>query len=91
MKKHLLKAAVAGGALAVIAVTAGVSTAAPKGNANGYWAGRLCDHVGPTTGGTTYWESRGYASRGACFSAEGQSLARGEWDPGTLDPDVYPI
>ena len=90
MKKLLLAAAATCGVLAM-AGTATTVAAAPKGNANGYWAGRLCDHVGPTTGGTTYWQSRGYASRGACVSAEGQSLARGEWDPETLDPVTYPI
>lgn len=79
MKKQLLAAAAACSAIATIGIPA--SVAAPNGNAYGYWAGRLCDHIGPTTGGTTYWESRGYKSRGACVSAEGQSLARGEWDP----------
>ena len=80
MKKLLLAAAATCGVLA-IAATATTVAAAPNGNAYGYWAGRLCDHVGPTTGGTTYWESRGYKNRGACVTAEGQSLARGEWDP----------
>ena len=89
MRKQLLATAVACAAVAAIGTTPAVS--APKGNAYGYWAGRLCDHVGPTTGGTTYWQSRGYASRGACITAEGQSLARGEWDPDTLDPVTYPI
>jgi hypothetical protein len=89
MKKQLLAAAMACGMLSMAGGTA--VSAAPNGNAHGYWAGRLCDHVGPTTGGTTYWESRGYASRGACVKAEGQSLARGEWDPETLDPVTYPI
>jgi hypothetical protein len=37
--------------------------------------------VGTTTNGVIYWESRGYPSRGECVKAEGQSLARGEWDP----------
>ena len=90
MKKMLLAAAIGCSVVGAMAAPAAVS-AAPKGNAYGYWAGRLCDHVGPTTGGTTYWENRGYASRGACVSAEGQSLARGEWDPATLDPVTYPI
>ena len=89
MNRKILALAACG--LLAIAGTASTLTAAPKGNANGYWAGRLCDHVGPTTGGSTYWESRGYKSRGACVSAEGQSLARGEWDPETLDPVQYPI
>lgn len=89
MKKQLLAAAVACSLAGLAGATP--TFAAPKGNANGYWAGRLCDHVGPTTGGMTYWESRGYSSRGACIRAEGQSLARGEWDPDTLDPDTYPI
>ena len=89
MNRKILAVAACG--LLVIAGTASTLTAAPKGDANGYWAGRLCDHVGPTTGGSTYWESRGYKSRGACVSAEGQSLARGEWDPETLDPVQYPI
>ncbi|HEX8364811.1 MAG TPA: hypothetical protein VF603_05950 [Allosphingosinicella sp.] len=89
MKKQLLATAVACAAVAMIGTTPAVS--APKGNAYGYWAGRLCDHVGPTTSGTSYWQSRGYASRGACITAEGQSLARGEWDPDTLDPVTYPI
>ena len=80
MKKHLLIAAVACSVVGMIGSASSVS-AAPKGNAYGYWAGLLCDHVGPTTGGVTYWESRGYANRGACVSAEGRSLAAGEWDP----------
>jgi hypothetical protein len=80
MKKHLLVIAVASGVVGLIGSASTVS-AAPKGNAWGYWAGLLCDHVGPTTGGTTYWQSRSYASRDACVSAEGQSLKRGEWDP----------
>ena len=80
MKKQFLAAASAFGLLALVASPSAVS-AAPKGNAYGYWAGRLCDHVGSTTNGMTYWESRGYEDRGACVEAEGQSLARGEWDP----------
>ena len=80
MKKRLLAAAAACSAIATIAIPTSVA-AVPNGNAYGYWAGRLCDHIGPTTGGTTYWESRGYKNRGACVTAEGQSLARGEWDP----------
>lgn len=80
MKKQFLAAATAFGLLALVATPSAVS-AAPKGNAYGYWAGRLCDHVGSTTNGMTYWESRGYEDRGACVEAEGQSLARGEWDP----------
>ena len=79
MKKQLFAAALVCGTLGVIGSSS--TAAAPKGNAYGYWAGRLCDHIGSTTGGVTYWESRHYASRGACVSAEGQSLARGEWDP----------
>lgn len=90
MKKQLLAAAMVCGALAVAGASSTVA-AQPKGNANGYWAGRLCDHIGPTTGGVTYWESRGYRSRGACVSAEGQSHARGEWSVNTLDPNLYPI
>jgi hypothetical protein len=89
MKKQLLTLTMACGALALVGTTP--SFAQPKGNAYGYWAGRLCDHVGPTTAGMTYWESRDYESRGACVTAEGQSLARGEWDPETLDPVQYPI
>ena len=85
--KKLLLAAVAAAAI----VGSAPAVSAPNGNAYGYWAGRLCDHVGPTTEGVTYWESRDYASRGACIKAEGQSLARGEWDPETLDPVQYPI
>jgi hypothetical protein len=80
MNKLHLAAAVACGVIAMIGTTTAVS-AAPKGNAYGYWAGKLCDHVGPTTGTVTYWESRGYPDRGTCVSLEGQSLARGEWDP----------
>ena len=88
MKKQLVLAAIACG---IVGVGSTPAVSAPNGNSYGYWAGRLCDHVGPTTGGTTYWQSRNYASRGACIKAEGQSLARGEWDPETLDPVVYPI
>ena len=87
MKKLVITAAAAWCTLGMI----GIAQAVPSGNAYGYWAGRLCDHVGPTTGGVTYWESRGYRSRGACITAEGQSLRRGEWDPDTLDPVTYPI
>jgi hypothetical protein len=92
MKLNRLFRAAAGLALGVGAIALGASaSAAPNGQANGYWAGRLCDHVGPTTGGLKYWESRGYKTRGQCVQAEGQSLARGEWDPDTLDPTLYPI
>ena len=80
MNKLLLAGAMACAALGLIGTATAVS-AAPKGNAYGYWAGRLCDHVGPTTGGVTYWESRHYVDRGTCVELEGQSLARGEWDP----------
>ena len=74
-----------------VAGSASAVSAAPKGNAYGYWAGRLCDHVGPTTGGKTYWESRSYATRGQCVSIEGQSLKNGEWHPDTINPLDYPI
>ena len=88
--KKLLAAAMACSAIGLVGVSPSFAVS-PNGNSYGYWAGRLCDHVGPTTNGMTYWESRGYTSRGACIRAEGQSLARGEWDPETLDPDQYPI
>ena len=88
--KAFLAAATASGALALIG-TASMASAEPKGNAYGYWTGRLCDHVGPTTGGMTYWESRGYEDRDACMEAEGASLRAGEWDPDELDPSLYPI
>jgi len=88
--KAFLAAATACGALALIG-TASMASAEPKGNAYGYWTGRLCDHVGPTTGGMTYWESRGYEDRDACMEAEGASLRAGEWDPDELDPSLYPI
>jgi len=87
--KKLMAAALACGMAGLVA-TSPVS-AEPKGKAYGYWAGRLCDHVGPTTGGETYWESRNYASRDACVEIEGASLRRGEWDPATLDRTQYPI
>jgi hypothetical protein len=80
MKKQLLGAAMACGVLGMVGAGSAVS-AQPNGNAYGYWAARLCDHVGPTTNDMTYWESRNYASRGACISAEARSLERGEWDP----------
>ena len=83
MKIKLLVAALACGVSGMVGTTA---LAAPNGNANGYWAGRLCDHVGPTTAGVTYWESRGYKNRGQCIKAES-----GTFDPDTLDPVVYPI
>ena len=84
MKKMFLATAVAFGVLGMVGTS--VPAAAkpdnvPKGNAYGYWTGRLCDHVGPTTDGMTYWESRGYPDRGTCVELEGESLARGEWDP----------
>jgi hypothetical protein len=88
MKKPLLAAAVACGVVGLIAASPAAS--APKGNAYGYWAGRLCDHVGPTTNGVTYWEDR-YGDRSTCIELEGASLRRGEWDPDTLDPVLYPI
>ncbi len=88
--RTLLAAAAACGALALVG-TASTASAEPKGNAYGYWAGRLCDHVGPTTGGMTYWESRGYEDRDECVSIEGASLRAGEWDPDELDETVYPI
>lgn len=83
MKKQLLAAAMACGVIGMIGTSSAVS-AEPSDNAYGYWAGLLCDHdVG---GGVTYWESRGYKSRGQCVSAEARSLERGEWDP-----DDWPI
>ena len=90
MKKLVITAAAAWCTFGMIGIAQADPTP-PNGNAYGYWAGRLCDHVGPTTGGVTYWESRNYRSRGACITAEGQSLRRGEWDPGTLNPVLYPI
>jgi hypothetical protein len=79
MKKHGL---VLGTACALLALApTSTASAAPKGNAYGYWAGRLCDLVVDEDTGETYWENRLYSSRGACVRAEGQSLARGEWDP----------
>ncbi len=85
MKRQLFAVATACGILGIVGsapvMAKGNDGHEPKGNAYGYWAGRLCDHVGSTTAGMTYWESRGYASRDECVSAEGQSLARGEWDP----------
>lgn len=88
MKAFLTAAAC--GALALIG-TASVASAEPKGNAYGYWTGRLCDHIGPTTGGMTYWESRGYEDRDECMEIEGASLRAGEWDPDELDETLYPI
>ena len=82
MKKHLLSAAMACGILGLVATPALANPdSPPKGKAVGYWAQRLCDHVGPTTEGVTYWESREYDSREACVDAEAASLAKGEWDP----------
>jgi hypothetical protein len=84
VRKQLLAATAAFGIMASVGTVSAAPNGGshePKGNAYGYWAGRLCDHVGATTAGMTYWESRGYASRDECVSAEGQSLARGEWDP----------
>jgi hypothetical protein len=89
MNRKLLAAVVACGAVGMLG--AGAANAEPKGHAYGYWAGRLCDHMGPTTNGTTYWQSRGYATRDACVEIEGASLRAGEWDPATLDPIQYPI
>ena len=94
MKKPLLATAVALGVLGVVGTSAPAGAKpddVPKGNAYGYWTGRLCDHVGPTTDGMTYWESRGYEDRDACMEAEGASLRAGEWDPDELDPVTYPI
>jgi hypothetical protein len=82
MTKQLLAAVAALGILGLTASPAvAIPKSPPKGQANGYWAQRLCDHVGSTTGGMTYWESRSYASRDACVDAEAASLARGEWSP----------
>ena len=82
MKRQFLSAAMACGILGLVASPAlAIPDSPPKGKANGYWAQRLCDHVGPTTGGVTYWESRGYEDRDECVGAEAASLAKGEWDP----------
>ena len=95
MKKHFLATAMACAILGMVGTSVPAAAArgdnVPKGNAYGYWTGRLCDHIGPTTGGMTYWESRGYEDRDACMEAEGASLRAGEWDPETLDPTIYPI
>lgn len=80
MKRHILTIAVGCGVLGALGASAALS-AAPKGNAYGYWAGRLCDHIGPSTNGVPYWQSRHYPDRGTCVELEGQSLQRGEWDP----------
>jgi hypothetical protein len=87
MNKPLLAGAMACAVLALVG-TASTVSAAPKGNAWGYWAGRLCDHVGPTTDGTTYWQSRHYVDRGTCVELEGQPLraASGTRLPGRSDP-----
>jgi hypothetical protein len=71
--------------LATLMVMGGMSaaSAAPQGNANGYWAGALCDSV--QGGDAPYWQTRDYKNRGQCVSAEGQSLQRGEWDPEDFD------
>ena len=74
MKKQLLSAAMVCGLLGLVASPAlAIPSSPPKGKANGYWAQRLCDHVGPTPGGVTYWESRNYASRDDCVDAEAAS------------------
>ena len=84
MKKIFLAAA---SSVLLLGAVGSASAADPPGNAYGYWAGRLCDHIGPTTDGMTYWEHRAlyfnapYPNRGQCVKLEGQSLARGEWDP----------
>jgi len=88
--KAMIAAATACSALA-LAATASTASAEPRGHAYGYWAGRLCDHVGPTTGGLAYWESRGYEDRDECIEIEGASLRAGEWDPDELDDTLYPI
>ena len=94
MKKSILATAVAFGVAGLVGTSvpaAAQPDKVPNGNAYGYWTGRLCDHLGPTTGGVTYWESRGYEDREACMEAEGDSLRAGEWDPDELDPVTYPI
>jgi hypothetical protein len=67
----------------VLVGIAPAASAAPQGNANGYWAGALCDSV--QGGDAPYWQTRNYKNRGQCVSAEGQSLQRGEWDPADWD------
>ena len=80
--KQLLAAVATCGILGLaVSPAVAIPKSPPKGNAYGYWAQLLCDHVGPTTGGVTYWESRGYEDRDECVDAEAESLARGEWDP----------
>lgn len=82
MNKYLLSVLGAASAIGLAATPAvAIPDSPPKGKAHGYWAQRLCDHIGSTTGGLTYWESRNYESRDACVDAEAASLARGEWDP----------
>lgn len=85
MNRKLIAAAIACGMVGGLAASPALS--APKGNAYGYWAGKLCDHVPEDIDGVSYWEDRGYESRGACVAAEGQSLAAGEWDPAEWDLD----
>ena len=86
MNRKIFTAAIACGVLGLVGTSATALAGPkgePKGNPYGYWAGRLCDHVGPTTDGVTYWESRYayYEDRGECVEAESESLARGEWNP----------
>ena len=82
MKKQFLGAVAAASVFGLVASPAmAIPDSPPKGKAHGYWAQRLCDHIGSTTNGMTYWEDRDYEDRDACVDAEAASLARGEWDP----------
>ena len=82
MKKYILAAAMACGAIGMLGSASTVSAQA-NGNAHGYSAGRICDAIfswsGPTT--NAYWVNQGYKSRGACVSAHVQWLKDGNTVP----------
>ena len=80
MKKYILAAAMACGAIGMLGSASTVSAQA-NGNAYGYSAGRICDAVFSWTDPTTtnpYWVNQGiYKTRGACVAAHVKWLKEG--------------
>ena len=85
MNMRLLSTAIACGALAIAGT---IAAAEPKGNAYGYWAGRICDATSSWLGdhgGLPYWqayEAANYRSRGHCVEEHIEWLKAGNEVPG---------
>lgn len=79
MRKFAILAAVA---FAMVGTTPAAADP-PKGEAYGYWAGRICDAIFSWSGPTTnpYWVNQDYKNRGQCVSAHVEWLKAGNSVP----------